>query len=379
MGTTSNIIYKELISPLGFDVQENFSAIERGDTGLRADHSPFLKKGTFTATISEETIDVRFSEYENPRYYSKLEKLSILLIGKVLRKTGIDPKNERTLLVYSTTKGNIDLMDSKSPHIPEKRIQLVEFKNVLQRYFGFANAPLIVSNACVSGVQATILANDLVKNDLYDTIIVVGGDLVSRFTLSGFSALNALSYTKCKPFDEKRDGINLGECCAALVVSSKIEPNQGIARIAASSSTTDAHHTVAPSREGVGLTRAIKNCLAQRDQTDIDFISAHGTATRYNDEMEALAIHKNNLNDVPLNSLKGYFGHTLGAAGILETVLSLESLQKGQTIASLGFTNLGVSSKVNVLHRSNKKNMKCFLKTAAGFGGVNSAMLIQKL
>jgi len=379
MKNESNIIYKSLLSPLGFDLKKNIDAIYNGDTGLKANNSSYLKHGTYTATIEEEYIDSCFSKYGNPKYFSKLEKLSILSISDVIKETGIDPTSRRSLLIYATTKGNIDLIDSKNSNISEKRVLLTEFKNVLKDYFGFAVSPIVVSNACISGVQAIILANDLIKNNTSDDVIVVGGDLVSRFTLTGFSAINAISTSKCRPFDTRRDGINLGECCAAVALSSTKKSTTTTAKILSSSSTSDAHHIVAPSREGIGLTNAIKNCLKENEKVPIDFISAHGTATRYNDEMEALSIHKNGLEGVPISSIKEYYGHTLGAAGILETVISLEAIDRGILVPLLTFESLGVTSKINVIEKQRKQDMNCFLKTASGFGGCNTAVVFQKI
>lgn len=374
----SKIIYKNLISPLGFTLLENFEAICMGQSGLKPNTNPLFTRKTFTATIAEEIINNHFAKYGDTKQYSKLEKLSIVAIQDILDKTGISPQDERTLLVYSTTKGNIDLMDVQDSNIPKERIALSEFKNVLQRFFNFVNTPMLVSNACVSGAQAILLADTLLKSNQYDHVIVVGGDLVSRFTLSGFSALNAISEQLCKPFDKNRNGINIGECCAGIVLTKISTSSETSATVVSGHSTVDAHHIVAPSHQGVGLTNAIARCLKDYDGSTIDFISAHGTSTVYNDEMEALSLTNNGLGNVPVFSLKRYYGHTLGAAGILETIISLTAMEKGCLVPSKGFETLGVSYPVNVIESLQHKEINCFLKTASGFGGVNTALLIQK-
>ena len=111
---------------------------------------------------------------------------------------------------------------------------------------------------------------------------------------------------------------------------------------------------------------------------DVDFISAHGTATLYNDEMEAKAMHLANMEDKPLNSLKGYFGHTLGAAGVVETILSSESLKRNQLLPTAGFESIGVSQPVNVIKNTTDKKVTTCLKTASGFGGCNAAIILKK-
>ena len=373
----STIIYKNLLSPLGFSLEENFKAICNGKSGLQQNKIPLFSKKTYSSIVDNDKINSCFSNFGNHNNYSKLEKMSIIAIRTVLKETNINPKDKRVVLLYSTTKGNIDLIDSVTNKIPQKRMLLPQFINVLKDYFGFVNTPLIVSNACVSGTQSISIANALLDSGSFDTIIVIGGDVVSRFTLSGFSALNALSENKCRPFDKDRKGINIGECCASIVLTSKENDYKKKPKIIASSSTLDAHHITAPSREGVGLTNAIHNCLTNVSKSTIDFISAHGTATNYNDEMEALSIYNNNLEKIPMYSLKGYYGHTLGAAGILETIISLKLMETGILIPTLGYENIGVTSQVNVVTELQKKKSSCFLKTASGFGGVNTAILIQ--
>lgn len=375
----SNITYKNLISPLGITLSENFEAICNGKSGLKPHSTPLFYGDTYTSNIEESFIDSQFSKYDCPEEYSKLEKLSILAIQDIVDNTEINVKSSRILLIYSTTKGNINLIDCKNKRIPQKRIYLSEFKNIIKNYFGFINDPILVSNACVSGSQAILLADTLLKTNKYDDILVVGGDLVSRFTLSGFTAINAISKELCKPFDKKRDGINIGECCASLVLSKETKNKKTFAVLTSGSSTVDAHHIVAPSRLGVGLTNAIKRCLKEQDKTKIDFISTHGTATVYNDEMEALSIMNNGLQEVPSYSLKGYFGHTLGASGILEVVISIEAMEKGYLIPSKGFDTLGVSYPINIIQKLVKQESNCFLKTASGFGGVNTTLLINKV
>ena len=111
----------------------------------------------------------------------------------------------------------------------------------------------------------------------------------------------------------------------------------------------------------------------------IDYISAHGTATIFNDEMEAIAFNRMQLSNIPLNSLKGYFGHSLGASGLVETIVGMHSLKNNVLYKSLGFESLGVSKVINVIKETTSKNLQTFLKTASGFGGCNTAVIFQKI
>jgi 3-oxoacyl-[acyl-carrier-protein] synthase-1 len=152
-------------------------------------------------------------------------------------------------------------------------------------------------------------------------------------------------------------------------------------RILGSGLSNDANHISGPSRTGEELCSAINNALNESRMTpaEIDFISAHGTATIYNDEMEAKAFHLAGLGDVPLNSLKPYYGHTLGAAGVVETTIGIHSLLNNIMIPTPGYSKSGVSKPVNVPQRVESKTLKTFLKTASGFGGCNAAIVLQKV
>jgi 3-oxoacyl-[acyl-carrier-protein] synthase-1 len=144
--------------------------------------------------------------------------------------------------------------------------------------------------------------------------------------------------------------------------------------------SNDANHISAPSRTGKELSEAIERTLRMSGLVtdDIDLISAHGTATSYNDEMEAKAIALSGLNTVPANSLKGYYGHTLGAAGLIESIISVQSLKQNVILPTLGFETMGVSNPINICTQLTPKRMKTCLKTASGFGGCNAAILFSK-
>jgi 3-oxoacyl-[acyl-carrier-protein] synthase-1 len=151
-------------------------------------------------------------------------------------------------------------------------------------------------------------------------------------------------------------------------------------KIAGGGLSNDANHISGPSRTGMELGLAVRQALgeARKTSTAIDFISAHGTATVFNDEMEAKAFYALGMENIPLNSLKGYFGHTLGAAGVVETIMSMHSLLHNEVLASKGFDRLGVSQPINVCKEPIKMPLTTCLKTASGFGGCNAAIVLQK-
>jgi len=190
-----------------------------------------------------------------------------------------------------------------------------------------------------------------------------------------------MSAERCKPFDNKRKGVNLGEAAATVVLTTTPEIGKAIPiEIFGGALSNDANHISGPSRTGEELAAAVNAALNNSGikGESIDFISAHGTATAYNDEMEAKAFCHAGLNNIPLNSLKGYFGHTLGAAGIVEIIVSKHALLNNELIPTLGFHQLGVSQPINVISKLESKKMTTCLKTASGFGGCNAAIVLNK-
>jgi 3-oxoacyl-[acyl-carrier-protein] synthase-1 len=372
--------HNNIISGLGFSTEENYQAVLNSKLAVKKTTLPFSKEEFCVATTDQTLLNNRFSNIDNPKYFTKLEQLSILSINEVIANSGINPTDEKTVLIYSTTKGNIDLLEkNNSPYIDKKRAYLFEFANVLKRHFNFKNNPIVLSNACISGILAIIIAKRFIEKGTYNHVIVCGGDIISEFTLSGFKSFNALSNEACRPFDKDRSGINLGEAVSSILITnhkSLSKPYE--TQVISGFSANDANHISGPSRTGDGLLQCL-NQLNITSSNHIGFISAHGTATVFNDEMESVAIERAHLSDIPVNSLKGYYGHTLGAAGVLETILSLESLKNQTLIRSAGFKNTGVTGKISVIEQFEKKSFQSFIKTAAGFGGCNAAAFFSKI
>jgi 3-oxoacyl-[acyl-carrier-protein] synthase-1 len=211
---------------------------------------------------------------------------------------------------------------------------------------------------------------------------VAGADIVSEFVVSGFQSFKSLSFGPCKPFDIGRDGLNLGEGAGTLMLTSDAGHVQDTQKICAcgGASSNDSNHISGPSRTGEGLYIAVQKAMDATNTTaeNLDYISAHGTATPYNDEMEAKAFTLAGIENVPVNSYKGYFGHTLGAAGVIETALSVHSMRANVLFNTLGFNELGVPDVINVIKGLKNRTVNKVLKTASGFGGCNAALVLCK-
>lgn len=368
------IVSDNITSPLGQTTAENFSKLKQGHSGIKQHHNIKMADEPFYASLFED--EQRFTDDGNDTY-TKFEQLLIASIADALKGSNVDPKDKRTVLVLSSTKGNISLLETEA-HTPElqKRIAMTSSAQLVAAHFGFVNQPVIVSNACISGIMAIITGMRLIQSGQYENAVIAGADVITKFVLSGFQSFQAISPVSCKPFDVNREGISLGEGAATVILSNKQSGTNDI-QVLGGAVSNDANHISAPSRTGEELAYAINKALEQGhlEADDISFISAHGTATIYNDEMEAKAITLAGLQNVPLNSLKGYYGHTLGAAGLVESVISIQSLREGVLIPTIGFENTGVSSPVNVCGELLTGEFNNCLKTASGFGGCNAAVL----
>ena len=315
-----------IISPLGQGSQANYEAVRAGRTGLKMHSNRFADVEPFCASL-----------FEKPEQFVPL---CIRCVEDALGSqfAGIAYQKD-TVFILSTTKGDdLDLLT------PAQQIA---------RHFGNPNSPVVVSNACTSGVCAQITSMRLLDADLYKHAIIIGCDLQTRFIVSGFQSFKALSPEPCKPFSPDRKGLNLGEAAACMVLS--YQPSAGSDQMTwileAGSIHNDANHLSAPSRTGEGAFRCLTDVTEGLQPSDITLIGVHGTGTLYNDDMEQMAINRAGLQDVPISALKPHFGHTMGAAGVLETILCLME-----------------SEKLKV------KGERRVIKMLSGFGGVNAAV-----
>ena len=368
------IVADNIVSPLGNTTPENFSGLLQNISSVKQHHNTKINAEPFYASLFDENV------FATNDRYTKFEQLLIASIDEALKQTTIDTSDKKTLLIISTTKGNISLLETEVYNDAlKKKIALHTSAKLVAEHFGFINQPLIVSNACISGLLGIITAMRLIRSNQYENIIVAGADVITKFVLSGFQSFQALSDGICKPFDKNRTGINLGEGAATMILSSGKKTDDDI-KVVSGAVSNDANHISGPSRTGDELYQCINTSMndAGLSASDIDFISAHGTATIYNDEMEAKAIASAGLQSSPVNSLKGYYGHTLGAAGLIESIISIQSLKQNIVIPTKGFEEIGVSKPINICSEIIQAPLQHCLKTASGFGGCNAAVIFCK-
>lgn len=355
------IIADNIISPLGVSSEQNYKALLEGRSALKSYPANYygIPDGFVASLFSSEQEQVIHRDN-----LTRFEGLVVSCAQNAVAEAGIDISSERVVLVLSTTKGNLE------KHLGDSAVQIA-------RALGVTTTPIVSCNACISGLTATILAERLIENGDYDYAVVCGADLQNQFIISGFGSLMALSAQECKPFDIERLGLNLGEA-AATVVLSRTPKHEGDWSLRNGSIRNDAYHISTPSKNGDGAYKALEIAMQDIDKEDIAFVNAHGTATMFNDQMEAVAIQRAGLIDKPVNALKGYFGHTMGAAGILETILSIRALEDGNILATRGFEEIGVSAPIKVSSQMQHSAQRSFVKMISGFGGGNAAILATK-
>lgn len=371
------IIADNIISPLGETSEENYLSVKAGRSGIRA-YEPGtcnIPEGFYASLLFEdfETLALRSAQ----KAIANAQK-DIGNEQKTMGNAQLELKGKRTAFILSSTKGNI-----------EENISLADSAQRIASQLGIDAKPIVVCNACISGLSALILGNRLIDSGLYDAAIVCGCDTPRQFILSGFQSLKALSPEPCRPFDMERMGLNLGEAAATLILSKN--PIQGNSwRMGDGFIRNDAFHISTPSKTADGLylslqrtlesfTKEISSTCKQIDiKENLAFINAHGTATLFNDQMESVAIGRAGLSDLPANAYKSFWGHTMGAAGILETIISMKAIDDDTILGTRGFSELGVSGKMNICAENRPTDKKGFIKMLSGFGGCNATIWAAK-
>lgn len=354
-----------LLTALGNE-SDTLKSLAGGVCGLRYDERFGMTVGAIADIPSAEGL-------------TRFESLVANRLEAVLGVSGIRLSDADTQFILSTTKGNVGLLGEEGCDPLPERAYLYDTAVRIARRFDCANRPVVISNACISGVSAFVVARDILLSGERRRIVVVGCDVLSEFITSGFASFKSVSAERCRPYDAARDGLTLGEACGAVVLTTDeryaVRP---LVRLTGGAVTNDANHISGPSRTGDGLYYAIAEAMKEAgiDSSQVGFVNAHGTATRYNDEMESKALAWAGLAQTPMNGLKGYIGHTLGASGVVEAVICAEELRRGRIFGTLGFERQGTSVELSLSDEEQPvKSLRC-VKTASGFGGCNVAIVL---
>ena len=366
-------IATHMVSGMGNTTDAHWQGVCEGKTGIQQYTDPTLDAVPFMAsriaTVQWQAIQ---AQIRSAQQLFPFEQLAAYSAGKALEELDTPLHLKDTVFILATTKGNIELLGD----VADERLMLHNSAQRIATYLGITAKSVVISHACVSGVIALQYAARLLRSGQYKHAVVTGCDRFSRFVLSGFRSFQAISDEPCRPFDAARKGITLGEGAGTIVLSIQ-HTSSPQAQLLSGATSNDANHISGPSRTGEELATAITRALGSAGISPslVGLISAHGTATVYNDEMESKAFDIAGLLHAPVHSFKGHIGHTLGAAGILESIMILESMKHQKLIPSAGFQDLGVPKALNITRTLQPATINYALKTASGFGGCNAVLV----
>jgi 3-oxoacyl-[acyl-carrier-protein] synthase-1 len=370
---------------LGGCTGDVIASLERGTSGLRA--CPFdLPRGMACGLFAGEPapLSLSLSPYDTRIARIAAHVLSGMssAVEAAVRRWGAS----RVALVLGTSTGGIAETEGafsdhrRTGRVPE-RFDLDRqhaFHGVLEvvRALSGARGPgYVVSAACASSGKVLASARRLIACGLADAVLTGGVDTLCDTTLRGFSSLEALSPTPCRPFSAARDGTTIGEGAAFLLVERE---GEGAVRLLGVGESSDAHHMTQPDPEGRGAARAMREALEQAgvEPGRVDHVNAHGTGTPANDVAEARAIVEVLGTSVPVSSTKGYTGHLLGAAGATEAVFAALAIERGFIPASLGAEPLDPAVRANIAVRAQRAAIRTVLSNSFAFGGINVSVLL---
>ena len=331
--------------------------------------SALVEDATF---LKDATAGLGIMKYDN--IYSLMSRV----VSKVLKNSNLEDFS-KTLLILGSSVGGMQeceevFYDKKCyTNIDPNRLSMNALTDYLVKEFGFYGARAI-STACTSSANALLLAKRLINVEAYDNILVVGADGLCKSTVMGFHALSVLSNTKCRPFDKKRDGMNVAEAVAVLLVQNvKTDNSIELKGVGASS---DAYHMTNPNPEALGAISSMEAALgdAKLSKDEIDYVNAHGTATMANDTVEALAVEKLFGKSLHVNSTKAITGHTLGAAGAVEAIISCEVIKHSKIPPQTGLEDQeNMNIKIN--KQSVEMRVRNVISNSFAFGGNNASLI----
>ena len=392
MSNTISVTGLGIICSIGNNADSVLDSLRRGKSGvgpmkyLQSKHS-YLPVGEVQLS-NDQMKDILGIKDETPM--SRTTLMGAIAIRQALEHAGItveDLDGKRVALISGTTVGGMDLTenyyeqmktDDSLLYLPksnecgkstEEMAEIIGLKNV---------QTCTISTACSSALNSIILGSEMLKRDEVDLVIAGGSEALSRFHLNGFNTLMILDKEQCRPFDDTRAGLNLGEGAAFVILEKNT--SHSLAYIAGYGNRCDAFHQTASSENGEGAYLAMKDALemAGLQPGDIQYVNAHGTGTPNNDITESQSLKRIFGESMPeVSSTKAFTGHTTSASGSIETVICILAMQNNFTPANLGWQNKIEGGIVPTLGNDNivLENVIC---NSFGFGGNDSSMVISK-
>jgi 3-oxoacyl-(acyl-carrier-protein) synthase len=385
-----------LVSAIGMSVDENLISLRNKKSGIsQIELYPTRYSGVLPAgeiKITSEKLAESFKQYTGPKL-TRTSLLALYAARDAVNDAGLQKdilKSTGTALITGATVGGMCLTDelfhdANAANNPTPYVESYDCASVtlaLQRYFGILGELSTINTACSSSANAIIYGARLLQNGYAKRAIVGGADSLAKFTINGFNSLNILSSKHCAPFDRDRNGLNLGEGAAFLVLEREedLHGKPVYARLSGFSNQNDAYHPSSNSPNGEGPYLAMRNALkhASLNAGEISYIHAHGTGTENNDETETIAMQRLFDTVPPFSSAKSFTGHTLGAAGAVQAVYSLLNIKNQEMYPSLGFQNPIPDIGLTPVLEYKKNDIEHVMSNSFGFGGNCSTLIFSR-
>jgi 3-oxoacyl-(acyl-carrier-protein) synthase len=375
-----------VVTPIGQDLDTFWAALLTGVDGISAiERFPVgdLRVGR-GGEIKKLTRQVDWRRVPDCRATRLLVSAADDLCAQAGGRPDVDP--ERLAIVVGTALGGVEEGERALSGGSARRLRSALYDapaHRLARWLGARGPAITVATACASGSTALGIGADMLRRGEADAVVAGGYDILCRFVMRGFDGLRSLTRERVRPFDRRRSGLLLGEAAGLLLLRRERDAGpRRLGMLLGYGSASDAAHIAAPDPHGRGIERAMRSALAEAGVApdEIDFVSAHGTATPLNDPIEAAALRRvlgPKGGAVPVNSIKGAFGHTMGAAAALEAIVCLLAGCRGQVPATLGLEERDPACDLDCVQGAPRSlRPRVSLSTSLGFGGCNAALVI---
>ena len=383
------VVAAGVVTPIGQDIDAFWSSLLTGGSGItRIERFPVddLRVG-LGGEIKK--LDRR------PRTAGECRASQLLIAAAAeLRSAGaamLDSDPARTAVVIGTALGGVEEGERALAGAPGLRALAGGLYDSparnLARWLGARGPVMTVSTACASGATALGVGAELLREGVADVVVAGGYDVLCRFVMKGFDLLRSLTRDAIRPFDRRRTGLLLGEAAGLVLLARERDADarraRRLGRLLGHSSGSDGSHIAAPDPNGRGLEYTMRAAMDEAGVAPgaIDFVSAHGTATPLNDRVETLVLKRvlgPRAYDIPINSIKGYMGHTMGAAATLEAIMCLLAARHGAVPATLGLEQQDPACDLDYVPGAPRAvRPRVMLSTSAGFGGCNSTLVLE--
>ncbi len=383
-----------VVSAIGLSVSENLSALRHNKSGITGMRFLDERVDLLTGEVKVSNADL-ISQYQLKS--SNVSRTSLLGLAAATEAWGRNKhsKHLRTGIISATSVGGMDrsenfyrdFIDKNNPDYEVLRCH--DSGSTTERIasaLGITGYVNTLSTACSSGANAIMLGARLLLQGKLDRVLVGGTDALTRFTINGFRSLMIYDDQWCRPFDESRNGLNLGEGAAFLLLendkSISFSGNETLCYLSGWANAADAYHQTASSPDGKGATMAIDQAISKSGfaLSDISYVNAHGTGTKNNDLSESVALKNVFGDNVPaFSSTKPFTGHTLAAAGAIEAVFSVLSIQHNLVYPNLNYqTAIQETGLKPTAALTTDQEINVVLSNSFGFGGNNSSLVFSK-